>query len=332
MRRVALSLAVLLLASCGGSGTSSDTPDNTPTPAPAPPPPTLTIAARSTAADATARSSANACNAIQPFYWELGDASGRLASGSVNAPGDGSVPVYTATSVMGGASISKWIYAAYVVQKQAGTLSASDLSSLNFTSGYTRFSSCLPGQTVEGCEAFLNNGTYDPATAGAFYYDGGHMQRHGTLIGLGPLDNAGLAAEIQSQLGSDVALTYSQPQLAGGVVLRKMLDGSLRMGSLLGQHAVCTNPATCAAGQAIYSPLPASVRWHYALGHWVEDDPDIGDGAFSSAGAFGFYPWIDASKTWYGMVARRGSGDGDGYASAQCGRLIRLAWINGVAQ
>jgi len=66
----------------------------------------------------------------------------------------------------------------------------------------------------------------------------------------------------------------------------------------------------------------------------------VGDGAFSSAGAFGFYPWIDASKTWYGIVARKQvmSGQdpdqslGEGYRSTMCGRLIRKAWITTLVQ
>ena len=178
-----------------------------------------------------------------------------------------------------------------------------------------------------------------PNAVGYFSYGGGHMEQHADRIGLGPLDNAALASEIMSQLGSDVSLAYSQPQLAGGVVttpaayavfLRKMLGGSLQMGTMLGEDAVCTNPATCPS--ALNTPIPQSESWTYSLGHWVESDLTVGDGAFSSAGAFGFYPWIDASKTWYGILARRDSGgNNDGYASAQCGRLIRKAWISGVA-
>lgn len=329
MHRTAAVLVALLLAGCGGGGASS-----------APPP--LSLDQRSAAATATAQSTTNSCAPIEPFYWEIGDASQRLASGSVNAPGDGSTPVYTASSIMSVASASKWIYAAYVVQKQGGVLSASDVSFLHFTSGYTNFSTCLPGQTVDACLNYLNNGVYDPATVGAFYYDGGHMEKHADLIGLGPLDDAGLAAEIQSRIGTDVAIAYSQPQLAGGVItsadayglfLRKMLDGTLILGRMLGDDAVCTNPATCPAGTALYTPIPETESWHYSLGHWVEDDPNVGDGAFSSAGAFGFYPWIDATRTWYGIVARRDSGgNNDGYASAQCGRLIRKAWVSGAAQ
>ena len=103
---------------------------------------------------------------------------------------------------------------------------------------------------------------------------------------------------------------------------------------------MCTNPATCA--QALNAPVPPSESYHYSIGHWVEDDPVNGDGAFSSAGAFGFYPWIDASKSWYGIVARKDGSRitdqdnpdaaGHGFDSLQCGALIRAAWMDGVAR
>ena len=155
------------------------------------------------------------------------------------------------------------------------------------------------------------NGDYTAANDGKFFYNGGHMEAHAVLFGLGALNNAGLAAELKSQLSPDGSLFYTQPQLAGGVytssaayasVLRKMLGGQLRMGALLGSHPVCTNPRSCV--NAVSAPIPASESWHYSIGHWVEDDPNVGDGAFSSAGLFGFYPWIDASRTWYGVLAR----------------------------
>ena len=102
------------------------------------------------------------------------------------------------------------------------------------------------------------------------------------------------------------------------------------MSTKLGTSAVCTNPATCA--DALFTPIPSTESWHYSIGHWVEDDPAVGDGAFSSAGAFGFYPWIDSTKTWYGVLARVLPAQEEGYASAQCGRLIRKAWVTGVTQ
>ncbi|HZV93737.1 MAG TPA: hypothetical protein VFF72_11005, partial [Caldimonas sp.] len=270
------------------------------------------------------------------FYWEIGDQTAALASGSVDSSTDPTV--YTATTPMSIASASKWLYASYVVQRQAGVLSDSDVRFLNFTSGYTSFTSCQPGQTVQQCVDSGTNGVYSPLTDGRFDYGGGHMEKHASLIGLGPLDDAGLAAEIESQLGSDVELAYSQPQLAGGVVtsadnyasfLRKVLAGTLLMHDALGTHAVCTNPDTCPG--AVGGPAPADESWHYSIGHWVEDDPTVGDGAFSSAGSFGFYPWIDAPKTYYGIIARTAS-SGSGVDSVMCGRLIRKAWATAVAQ
>jgi len=137
-------------------------------------------------------------------------------------------------------------------------------------------------------------------------------------------------------LGTDINLSFSQPQPAGGVrtsardyavFLRKLLNKQLKMGSLLGHHPVCTNPQTCPT--ATYTPI-ATENWHYSIGHWVEDDPARGDGAFSSAGAFGFYPWIDASRSYYGVVARSAI-VGSGNESAACGTAIRRAWISGSA-
>jgi hypothetical protein len=316
-----------LVCGCGGGGDS---------PAPEPSPPSApSDAQRVAAASATARSTSNACAAIAPFYWEIGDRNARLASDSVAGAGSGT-RAYTASTVLAIASASKWLYAGYVAQKRAGALSASDIQFLNFRSGYTNFDHCSALQTIDSCLADGSNGAYSAATDGFFFYNGGHMQKHASLIGLGALDNAGLAAEVRAQIGSDIALSYFQPQPAGGAIssaddyarfLRKLLGGQLQMAALLGSHPVCTDPSTCT--QALFTPVPSTMSWHYSIGHWVEDDPAGGDGAFSSAGAFGFYPWIDASKTWYGVLAREVSDAGAGADSAICGALIRKAWVSG---
>jgi hypothetical protein len=297
------------------------------------------LAQRIGAATSTAQSATNLCAGIQPFYWEVGDNLSKLASGSVQP---GGAPIYDGTTIMSIASASKWIYGAYVVQARRGQLTADDIKFLTFHSGYTNFSSCLPSQTVDGCVAYQQNGVHSDLTDGKFSYGGGHMEKHASLNGLGPLNSVSLAAEIQSQLGADISLAYSQPQLAGGiytsanayaVFLRKVLSGVLLMREALGTHAVCTNPTTCPPGEAVNTPVPTSESYHYSIGHWVEDDPANGDGAFSSAGAFGFYPWIDANKSWYGIVARKDDTEtGNGFHSTQCGQLIRKAWITGVAQ
>jgi hypothetical protein len=303
--------------------------------------PPASTAARIAAATAAAQSGSNACAPIRPFYWEVGDKAQRLAGGSVNAAGNGTV--YEAGTVMNIASASKWLYGAYVAEQRGGALTAEDIEFLNFRSGYVSLpalTGCQQNDTIGSCLARGSNGVQTPSEVGRFHYDGGHMQKHASLpspgMALGAMNNAMLAAEMRRVLGTDIALSFSQPQPAGGVrtsakdyaaFLRKLLNKQLKMGSLLGSHPVCTNPQTCPT--ATYSPI-ATESWHYSIGHWVEDDPARGDGAFSSAGAFGFYPWIDASRSFYGVVARTAI-FGSGNESAACGAAIRRAWISGSA-
>jgi hypothetical protein len=301
----------------------------------------LTLPARIAAASATARTK-EACVAVAPFYWEIGDQSGALGTGSITATG--SATTYDATTLMPIASASKWLYGAYHVQKVAGALTADDIKFLTFWSGYTDFRSCSQTSTVGSCLTEPNpggttNGTFEAATENKFLYSGGHMQKHAALNGLAALDNATLAAEVRAQLGTEIELRYTQPQLAGGALtsaaqyakfLRKILSGQLLMKAALGTHAVCTDRTTCAL--ALGSPGPAGLAIHYSIGHWVEDDPVKGDGAFSSAGAFGFYPWIDSTKTLYGIIARRALEAGSGFDSLECGGLVRKAWVTGQVQ
>ncbi len=317
-------LAALVVSACGGGGSSEVAP---------PPPPTGAAAA----AAATANSSTNACSTVHPFYWEVGDASGAIVSGSVNSSTDPTV--YTATTKMSIASASKWFYSTYFVQRTGGALSASDIKFFNFQSGYTSFLTCLPSplQTVQQCVDMGSNGDYNAADDGRFAYGGGHMEKHASLNGLGRLNSAGLATELRSQIGTDIDFTYGEPQLAGGMamtpsdyatLLRKIVRGDLTMHDVLGTHPVCTSPATCA--NAKFAPTPPGESWHYSIGHWVEDDPDVGDGAFSSPGAFGFYPWIDHSRTYYGVLARNDMSGA--LTSVYCGRLIRKAFITATPQ
>lgn len=288
-------------------------------------------AQRAEAARATAQTN-DKCRAVQPFYWSIGDAHGVLADGRAGARAPG------ATTQMPIASASKLVYAAFIAQQRQGRLTADDVRFLTFTSGYTHFRACRRGQTVAECEAMDRNAEHDASTEGKFDYNGGHMERHAMLEGLGTLDDAGLARTINASLGT--SFRFVQPQPAGGIAtsaaeygdfLRRIVGGQLWMKSLLGTHAVCTSPQTCASAAA--SPLPAA-DVHYSIGHWVEDDRE-GDGAFSSAGAFGFYPWISRDETTWGVLARFAWGLGRakaGVASMMCGREIRAAWTSGQAR
>jgi hypothetical protein len=306
---------------------------------------------RSSVAAATATAKDNPlCVAIEPFYWEIGDAGGSMVSHSVGTP------TVAASTKMDIASAAKWLYAAYVVEERGGAanLTDDDIPFLHFTSGYSNMGNLTTGtcpagddpDTVNVCLARINTSdglpfTYqNPATIGVFDYDSGHMENHASLyMGLGNVTNTALGPVIFAELGPGVSFSYSEPLLAAGVYsnastyalfLRHILDGSLAMLDALGLYPVCTLPSpTC---DAVYSPIPEA--WHYSMGHWVEDDPATnGDGAFSSAGTFGFYPWIEASAAYYGVLARKSNALGEqGYTSAECGRLIRAAWDTGIKQ
>ena len=275
------------------------------------------------------------CASIAPFYYEIGDASGARVSGSIG-------PIYSAATQMPIASASKWFYGAYVTQALGGSLTADDIRFLTFTSGHVTFNTCAQTDTVGSCAVSGSNGAYTPAAAGKFVYAGSHMQTHAAnFIGLGALANAGLASTITNSLGLSAYTAdfrYTQPQLAGGIntsantytaFLRKLLDRSLIAGMQLNANAVCTNSQTCTA--ALYSPFPATESPNYSIGHWVEDTL-VGDGAYSSAGAFGFYPWIEPTKANYDVLARVDVGANSGAESLPCGRKLRLAWATGLVQ
>lgn len=302
----------------------------------------ITHQARAQAAQATA-SSAAACTALPSFYWEIGDRSGLLASGSrgTSAP--------KATTQMAIYSAGKWLYGAYVYQQRYGQLSTADVQTLTMSSGYTGDGACTVTGSVGDCQKQMSR--YTALAVNRYFYGAGHYQKHAVDMNLGAMNSTQLAAEIRRGLGSGFNLGYLVPQLAGGarssasdyaIFLRKILNSQL-MPQGLGLYPVCTyTGATDAASgrtncpSALYAPtsdrnMGLLEAWHYSLGHWIEDDPLVGDGAFSSPGAGGFYPWIDASKQYYGVLARVEISATASSNSIKCGRLIRQAWLRGEA-
>src|SRR3990167_5976577 len=350
-------LLVSLLTACGGggggndswnSGGSDDSDDVGSFGG------SVSIEKRISAAEATAASN-SACTAIEPFYWEIGDGSDRIAGKS---EGDGSVLASTDMKI---ASASKWIFGAYVLEKRGNVPTDEDIKALTMRTGYSnfRYGLCIEGTevqqdtlTVLQCfEKSASGGANDDYVAGddgKFNYNGGHFQHWATQNGLEDEINSSLAIELGDQFGNAFQLDFDSPQLAGGMYmnalnyaffLRSILSDDLYMHDRLGTEAVCTNLADC-PDTATYTPIPDDEAWHYSLGHWVEDDPAVGDGAFSSPGYFGFYPWIDANKKWYGIVAR-GVEPGNlleflfgdtAMESVACGRKIRKAWLSGQQQ
>jgi len=182
---------------------------------------------------------------------------------------------------------------------------------------------------------------------------------------LGPTIAAGLGIQSDTLVTSperklfqtklSVGLKYSGPELAADAaidagtyasLLQKILSGALRMSEHLGSNQVCASDRMDSDGHYFCSsdggntknvgyvpPLPPELDqetpangppWHYSLGHWVEKD-----GTFSGVGGFGFYPWIDKNKRWYGIIARFATSNVMAYQqSLVCGRAIRNAWLD----
>jgi hypothetical protein len=288
--------------------------------------------AANTAAERTAREGA-ACKKLGAFYWEIGDVHGPLVSGSIGSD-------YSIDTPMKIASASKWVWGAYVLEKigPGQELSAAQRAQLEMRSGQTSFPllACPRAKTVVACLNARSNAKINPDDIGYFYYGGGHDQQLAVDLGLGNLDAEHLTQEVLSYLGNDIGLSYFRPLPAGGMqgtpaayaaFLRKILSGKLRMHDALGSDPVCTLPARCA--EAHNSPVKEA--WHYSLNHWLEDDPVTGDGSYSSPGLEGFYPWISADKTRYGILARERLGRTVALDSVACGRNIRKAFVSGVA-
>lgn len=273
-------------------------------------------------------------------------------------------------SAMPIASASKWLFGAYALQRegynnisqQFVTIDGRKItkkSFLNFTSGYDNERRRLCKNHSVGDCVSRKGEQFNAESANHFSYDAGHMQTY-AVQGLGLADHVDndaksqqplLSTEIMRFIGQYSTLAYQSPNVAGGAAmsprdyaqfLQKILNNELVISQYLGADAVCAwEDSTAKTCNAIQTPITgkgkgihwAKEQWHYSYGHWVETDPNVGDGAFSSPGAFGFYPWINANKTLYGIVARNEPMiKRPALASVACGRLLRKAWETGQEQ
>lgn len=279
---------------------------------------------------AAQKAAANDVNAALSFWWEIGNVNGRITGGSVGSP------LIDNTTPMNIASATKWMFAAYAAQHHA--LDSADFPFLGMTSGYKNMGGqCQTNDSVDTC---LATGTYNVYSApydGLFFYNGGHMERYASVVlGLGPDHIIALRTAFESMLGLG-PIQWTQPLMAGGIYttpdmyaafLRKILAGQLAIAAWLGTNTV---PASALLG-APNSPAPVDEPWTYSLGHWVEPGPPYSDGSFSSGGSLGFYPWINAARGLYGIVARNsltGSDSGTiGIESVRTGQAVRKAFLS----
>ncbi len=329
----------------GGLGTDAPSEPVATPPIVSPPmaeiPPTneIPVEQKNQAAAETAKSN-SLCTALGDFYWEIGDLNGALGSGAIGT-------TYTATSPVAIASASKMVFGAFMIQLTNGNLTPLQKSVLRMQSGYHGLNPalCTSATSLLDCLSSGHQGSnfvYSANEVGRFHYDGAHDQVFATTaiadggLGLGGYSASDISSLIiHTTLGLNTGFSYGFPELAGGIksspqdfaiFLRAILSGKLLLHDYLGVDRVCTLPSVCPTSAS----SPGQVNWSYSYNHWVEDDGSS-DGSFSSPGAFGFYPWISADKTLYGVISRHSSDGAGGFDSAKCSFQMRKAWNTGVA-
>jgi hypothetical protein len=282
------------------------------------------------------------CTSLGDFYWEVGNGAAKLFGFSRGS-------TVSETTVMPLASASKWLYAsAYVQSKGYANLGADEKKRLNFTSGYLESTDTLcrdSGTTVSACYGpSYKNVSYRALQDGQFFYDGGHMQKL-ALDDMGGRMGTGVASVIDwlnGQLGTSLPETSSAVAVAGGfwgsaahyrVFLQKLLNNQYVMSVRLNADAV---PAWPGGPGVTFTPWTGG-QAYYGLGHWLEGESVSGVWTVtghSSPGKFGFYPWVEAGKSQYMLLARarlEGPG-GEGELSRVCAHKIRGAYESGVPQ
>jgi hypothetical protein len=285
---------------------------------------------------------AASCTPLGNFYWEIGSGTGPIYGFSRGS-------TVSATTVIPIASASKWLYAgAYVQSKGYANLSSDEKKRLNFTSGYIDELTTLcgdAGTTVSACYGpSYKDVTYRPLQNGRFFYNGGHLQKL-ALDDIGARKGTGLASVmdwVNAKLGTTLPESDSDVAVAGGFsgsaahyrfFLTQLINNQYELSSKLTVDAV---PAWNGGLNVSYTPWTGG-QAHYGLGHWIEGETVNGTWSLtghSSPGAYGFYPWVNAAKTRYMVLARNRqlAANEEGEKSRVCAQTIRKAYELGVPQ
>ncbi|MDY7229606.1 hypothetical protein [Hyalangium rubrum] len=283
------------------------------------------------------------CDTLGNFHWELGD--GATVHFSLSR-GTG-VGAFTEMPL---ASASKWLYAsAYLQSKGYANLTPNEKRRLNFTSGYLEGIDATcgdPGTTVSACYGpSYKNVSYNASQEGKYYYDGGHMQKL-AADDIGIRSGTGFASVmdwVNKWLSTSLPESDNAVSVAGGfhgsaahyrLFLQKLLNNQYAMSSQLVSDAV---PAYAGGPGVAFTPWSSSQRAFYGLGHWLEREWLNGAWTLtghSSPGKFGFYPWVDAGKTQYMILARSRVllANNEGEKSRLCAHAIRRAYLTGVPE
>jgi CubicO group peptidase (beta-lactamase class C family) len=200
---------------------------------------------------------------------------------------------------------------------------------LTFQSGFNDDVGCLNNQqtiSLEDCvKAIYDMGTQtEPGSA--FYYGGNHMQ----VLGYMAENKTGIdwktlfSTYLTEPLGMVARYGGStNPRMAGGIFSSANDYAKMVRALYLKTHLLPETIENMERDRTnvtiAYSPAPGyGWEWHYAFGHWVECNsstftPVCSTDEYhmrSSAGAFGFYPFIDRTHNYYGVLSTMGSTGG----------------------
>lgn len=329
-----LALSVALCACGGGSQAAPAPPVSTPAPTPTPPPPPQ--------ADFGAVEAALQAAPFGDTRILLGDDEGvfwQIEKGSFGI--DEQVPIASASKLLTGIVFARLIAKGEIALTDRPqdyldfwTSDPNDPRSritlemlLSFTSGLYADSDadCMSDNftTLEACAAQIYDIGLDHEPGAAFAYIGHHMQVAGAMVeaATGEPWRDLVARELTDPLGLDDTTFggpfVTNPRLPGGAlstasdyaeVLTALMDGSL-----VQDLDFLIMPRT--VGLPVHAAPPLAVElgdWTYALGNWRECDGNdyaidcSGEQTFSSAGAFGWVPWVDLDAGYWGIIAREG--------------------------
>lgn len=333
---------ILATAACGGGGSAAPSPAPPPTvtlpPAPTPTPPSPPVVV---APDFSAVRSRIDRFAVQDVALVVGDRSGvlfRYQRGAMTT----TRPVFIASATKLLLGTTAWLLVedrALSIATPVNSLvdfwsrDAADARSrvtfgqlFAFTSGFNGTAeqpSCIGEASVSlrTCVGQIHDGGLDSPPDQSFNYGNEHMQIAAlamvqargrsvdAIMRERLLDRLGVSAETRYTLGAGDNPTYSGGMRSTGedygLVLAAILRGDIfadRAGFLadrVAQRPVATVPGAISQNR---------LAWHYGFGFWKECagaayTPSC-DAApvISSAGAFGFTPWIDFSRGYWAVI------------------------------
>lgn len=175
--------------------------------------------------------------------------------------------------------------------------------------------------TLDACAEYIYQNLFDFDPGTTFYYGPSHLQIAGAAASAitGETFNRLWRQQIANPLSLPLSAGYFSPSLqnprvggggsASGAAYGSVLT-ALMAGELLSQSSMALLVSDHTPSGVVIENIPeAANSWHYALGCWrecldVTMDPECDDvGVISSPGAFGFYPWWDQARGFWGVLA-----------------------------